>query len=134
LNIKFVFSIILCVLVGFVLMHYMPYFYKTRKCINETKGIVISIRKRESYWWKRKRTSFIPIYRYVVNTYVYEESPLILASGFCEYKEGQEILLCYEEDNPHNFIPSEERKFMIKDVVIAIGMFACCLGIIIWIL
>lgn len=134
LNIKFVFSIVLCVLLGIILMHYIPYFYKTRKCIIETKGIIINIRKSDSYCWKRKRTNFIPIYRYIVNTCVYEESSPFVVGELCEYKVGQEISLCYEEDNPRNFVPSEERKFMIKDVIIAIGMFACCLGIIAWIL
>ncbi len=117
LNFIWCLAIVHSILCFLALLESLYHYLKAQKCTKNILGIIIDIEASEWYGRNSKGISYLPIYRYEICGKTYEKAFCYATCDPQKYKIGQEILLEYEEKRPFNFVPSQDRKVIKKNVI-----------------
>ena len=100
---------------------------KKKKCTAKTNGIVSDIYVSTE---GVRSTGLFPIFKYTVNSLTYVER--YTHSSFpSRFAVGQEVEICYNPENPHEFyIPGDKSPKFIKRVLYFFGIMFITLAII----
>lgn len=93
-------------------------YFKMKKCNCLTSGTIIEIRVTKDKNKNLTTINYQPIYRYTVSGIDYVNEGSMMSTNPKEYKLKGEVPLYYEENNPNNFIPGSDVKYLKRNIII----------------